>query len=197
MAKPGLNRKLVIVGDGACGKTSLLSVYIHGTFPKEHTPTVFENYVKDVVIDGKTVNLALWDTAGQEEYERLRPLSYSKANVILICYSVDSPDSLENVLEKWIDEVNSLCQGVPVILVGLKKDIRDGNTEQTNTKKPERLVQTTQGADVAAQIGARRFIECSALSGENVNEVFDKATRAAMFVGAGGAVDSESCCLIL
>lgn len=98
---------------------------------------------------------------------------------------------------KWIDEVNSLCQGVPVILVGLKKDIRDGNTEQTNTRKHERLVQTSQGADVAAQIGARRFIECSALSGENVNEVFDKATRAAMFVGAGGAVDSDSCCLIL
>lgn len=198
MAKTGISRKLVIVGDGACGKTSLLSVYISGTFPKEHTPTVFENYVKDVVIDGKTVNLALWDTAGQEEYERLRPLSYSKANVILVCYSVDSPDSLENVLEKWIDEVNGLCQGVPVILVGLKKDLRDGNQDdQVRPIKPEKLVQTSQGADVAAQIGARRFIECSALTRENVNEVFDNATRAAMFVGTGSPVDTSSCCTIL
>lgn len=195
MAKSALSRKLVIVGDGACGKTSLLSVYVHDTFPKEHTPTVFENYVKDVIIDSKTVNLALWDTAGQEEYERLRPLSYSKANVILICYSIDSPDSLENVLEKWIDEVNSLCQGVPIILVGLKKDLRDGSVDQIT--KPERLVQTFQGAEVASQIGARRFMECSALTGENVNEVFDNATRAALFVGAGSSGGNSSCCAIL
>ncbi|KAI9294525.1 hypothetical protein K502DRAFT_337775 [Neoconidiobolus thromboides FSU 785] len=195
MAKPVISRKLVIVGDGACGKTSLLSVYVSGTFPK--TPTVFENYVKEVTIDGKIVNLALWDTAGQEEYERLRPLSYSKANVTLICYSVDSPDSLENVLEKWIDEVNSLCQGVPVILVGLKKDLRDGEGSKLTTVKPEEMVPTSKGAEVANQIGARKFIECSALTGENVNEVFDNATRSAMFVRGGATQESDSCCVIL
>ncbi|KAI0243900.1 Rho GTPase, partial [Massospora cicadina] len=78
---------------------------------------------------------------------------------------------------------------------GLKKDLRDGSADPIN--KPERIVQTFQGADVASQIGARRFIECSALSGENVNEVFDNATRAALFVGAGGSVGSSSCCMIL
>lgn len=63
-------------------------------------PTVFDNYVTDIELDGKPIQLALWDTAGQEEYERLRPLSYSKAHIILIAYSVDTPDSLDNVTQK-------------------------------------------------------------------------------------------------
>jgi Ras family protein A len=67
---------------------------------KDYVPTVFENYVADVPVDGKQVELALWDTAGQEDYDRLRPLSYPDSHVILICYAIDSPDSLENVQEK-------------------------------------------------------------------------------------------------
>jgi Rho family protein len=63
-------------------------------------PTVFENYVTLVQFDGKTVELALWDTAGQEEYDRLRPLSYPESNVILIVFSVDFPTSLANVQDK-------------------------------------------------------------------------------------------------
>lgn len=79
-----IKRKIVIVGDGACGKTSLLYVFTLGEFPTEYHPTVFENYATDCRVDGKPVRLTLWDTAGQEEYERLRPLSYSKAHIILI-----------------------------------------------------------------------------------------------------------------
>ncbi|KAG5955186.1 Rho GTPase [Claviceps arundinis] len=93
-----IRRKLVIIGDGACGKTSLLSVFTLGYFPT--IPTVFENYVTDCRVDGKSVQLALWDTAGQEDYERLRPLAYSKAHVILVGFSVDMPDSLDNVKSK-------------------------------------------------------------------------------------------------
>jgi Ras family protein A len=95
-----IRRKLVIVGDGACGKTCLLIVFSKGTFPEVYVPTVFENYVADVEVDGKHVELALWDTAGQEDYDRLRPLSYPDSHVILICFAIDSPDSLDNVQEK-------------------------------------------------------------------------------------------------
>lgn len=72
-------------------------------------PTVFENYVADVEVDGKHVELALWDTAGQEDYDRLRPLSYPDSHVILICFAVDSPDSLDNVQEKvcWFSGYSS------------------------------------------------------------------------------------------
>lgn len=71
------------------------------------------------------MELALWDTAGQEDYDRLRPLSYPDTDVILMCFSVDSPDSLENIPEKWTPEVKHFCPNVPIILVGNKKDLRN------------------------------------------------------------------------
>ncbi|XP_017723570.1 PREDICTED: transforming protein RhoA [Rhinopithecus bieti] len=89
-----IRKKLVIVGDGACGKTCLLIVFNKDQFPEVYVPTVFENYVADIEVDGKQVELALWDTAGQEDYDRLRPLSYPDTDVILMCFSIDSPDSL-------------------------------------------------------------------------------------------------------
>lgn len=78
-------------GRSTCTDTTPAQVYV---------PTVFENYVADVEVDGKHVELALWDTAGQEDYDRLRPLSYPDSHVILICFAIDSPDSLDNVQEK-------------------------------------------------------------------------------------------------
>ena len=122
-----------------------------------YVPTVFENYVADVEVDGKHVELALWDTAGQEDYDRLRPLSYPDSHVILICFAIDSPDSLDNVQEKvrqtfysymeaghadnllqWISEVLHFCQGLPIILVGCKNDLRH------DQKTIEELAKTSQ-----------------------------------------------------
>ncbi|KAI8912708.1 P-loop containing nucleoside triphosphate hydrolase protein [Gorgonomyces haynaldii] len=184
-----LRRKLVIVGDGACGKTCLLIVYSKGTFPENYVPTVFENYVADVECDGKRVELALWDTAGQEDYDRLRPLSYPDSHVILICYAVDSPDSLDNVREKWISEVNHFCAGLPIILVGCKKDLRnDPRTIEELKKIQQSPVTYEQGMAVAQAIGAYKFLECSARDNDGVREVFEHATRAALLkknVGGG------------
>ncbi|KAK9446576.1 small GTPase superfamily [Limtongia smithiae] len=194
-ARDVIRRKLVIVGDGACGKTSLLSVFTLGEFPKDHLPTVFETYVTDCRVDGKSVQLALWDTAGQEEYERLRPLSYSKAHVILVAFAVDTRDSLENVSSKWITEINELCPNIPFILVGLKKDLRtDPHVVETMKHRRQRFVSAAEAELVARQVGARRYIECSALTGENVDSVFEAATRASLLVGQGQ--QSPCCCLI-
>jgi len=176
-----IRRKLVIVGDGACGKTCLLIVFSKGTFPEVYVPTVFENYVADVEVDGRRVELALWDTAGQEDYDRLRPLSYPDSHVILICFAVDSPDSLDNVQEKWISEVMHFCQGLPIILVGCKKDLRfDPKTIEELRKTSQRPVTTEEGMGVAQRIGAYKYLECSAKTGEGVREVFEHATRAAL-----------------
>lgn len=96
-------------------------------------------------VDGKRVELALWDTAGQEDYDRLRPLSYPDSHVILICFAVDSPDSLDNVQEKWISEVNHFCPGLPIVLVGCKKDLRfDHKTQQDLAKSGQEPVPTIQ-----------------------------------------------------
>lgn len=124
-ASPSYSKKLVVVGDGGCGKTCLLISYSQGYFPEvctpfliatvcwetfadpdsaaqKYVPTVFENYIthKTHEASGKTVELALWDTAGQEEYDRLRPLSYPETDVLFVCFAIDSPHSLENVLDK-------------------------------------------------------------------------------------------------
>lgn len=172
-----IRRKLVIVGDGACGKTSLLCVFALGEFPHQYQPTIFENYVAEIRLDGKPILLALWDTAGQEEYERLRPLSYSHAHVILIAFALDTIDSLENVRYKWNDEVRQICgKRIPVILVGCKRDLRD------QSPSPGSCVTAKQGQDMAKTIGAKHYLETSALNNEGVDAVFEAATRAAIHV---------------
>ncbi|RKP26651.1 GTP-binding protein rhoA [Syncephalis pseudoplumigaleata] len=176
-----IRRKLVIVGDGACGKTCLLIVFSKGTFPEVYVPTVFENYVATVRVDDKPVELALWDTAGQEDYDRLRPLSYPDSHVILICFSVDQPDSLENVQEKWISEVLHFCKGLPILLVACKKDLRhDPKVVESLRRHNQHPVSSSDGAAVANKIGAYKYLECSARTGEGVQEVFEHATRAAL-----------------
>lgn len=198
-----LRRKLVIVGDGACGKTCLLIVFAKGTFPEVYVPTVFENYVADVEIDGRRVELALWDTAGQEDYDRLRPLSYPDANVIIICFAIDSPDSLDNVQEKWISEVLHFCQGVPILLVGCKVDLRnDPKTIEELRRTSQRPVTTEEGNSVAQKIGAGKYLECSARTHDGVREVFEHATRAALTAhgqkgGKSSSREGKKKCLIL
>ncbi|KAI3318279.1 Rho2 GTPase [Xylariaceae sp. AK1471] len=191
-----IRRKLVIIGDGACGKTSLLSVFTLGYFPTHYIPTVFENYVTDCRVDGKSVQLALWDTAGQEDYERLRPLAYAKAHVLLIGFSIDTPDSLDNVKHKWIEEATERCPGVPIILVGLKKDLRDDPVAiEEMRKKSLKFVTERQGEMAAQEVGARKYLECSSLSGEGVDDVFEAATRAALLNFKKDK--SGGCCVIL
>ncbi|CAO1615974.1 unnamed protein product [Parajaminaea phylloscopi] len=192
MAPIPIRRKLVIVGDGACGKTSLLCVFAIGEFPKQYEPTIFENYVAEIRLDGKPVQLALWDTAGQEEYERLRPLSYSQAHVILIAFSIDTPDSLENVTVKWIEEVRQICgPHLPVLLVGCKRDLRDSAIAKGKPLDGH-FVSREQGNEVAQQIGARSYHECSALLSEGVDDIFEAATRAAMLVRPGNNARGSS-----
>ncbi|XP_048196760.1 transforming protein RhoA-like [Perognathus longimembris pacificus] len=176
-----IRKKLVIVGDGACGKTCLLIVFSKDHFPEVYVPTVFENYVADIEADEKQVELALWDTAGQEDYDRLRPLSYPDTDVILMCFSIDCPDSLENIPEKWTSEVKHFCPNVPIILVGNKKDLQNDEPRRRElAKMKQEPVKLEEGRDMANRIGALEYMECSAKTKDRVREVFEMATRAAL-----------------
>ena len=176
-----IRKKLVIVGDGACGKTCLLTVFAKGEFPTVYVPTIFESFVADIQVNSKQVELALWDTAGQEEYDRLRPLSYPDTDVILVCFSIDNPVSLENTPEKWTPEVQHFCPNAPIILVGNKKDLRnDDTTKQELAKTKEEPVKAEEGRSMAERINALVYMECSAKTKEGVTEVFETATRAAL-----------------
>ncbi|KAI9715213.1 MAG: Rho GTPase [Chrysothrix sp. TS-e1954] len=175
-------------GDGACGKTSLLNVFTRGYFPTVYEPTVFENYVHDIFIDNVHIELSLWDTAGQEEFDRLRSLSYDDTHAIMLCFSVDSPESLENVESKWVGEIVENCPGVELVLVALKCDLRpsSGDDEGTNETEPKRpALSYQQGLDVAKRIQALRYLECSAMKNRGVNEAFTEAARVALKVQPG------------
>lgn len=168
--------KCVTVGDGAVGKTCLLISYTSNTFPTDYVPTVFDNFSANVLADGQTINLGLWDTAGQEDYNRLRPLSYRGADVFLLAFSLISRPSFENISKKWVPELRHYAPSVPIVLVGTKLDLRED--KQFHMDYPGACtISTEQGEELKKQIGALAYIECSSKTQQNVKAVFDAAIK--------------------
>ena len=155
--------------------------YTTNAFPNEYIPTVFENYNSSLVVDDTKINLGLWDTAGQEDYDRLRPLSYPSTDVFLVCFSVIAPASYDNVEGKWKPEIDQHCPNVPIILVGTKIDIRD-DQEQLKRLQDKNIIPITEerGQELCQRIGAVKYIECSALTQHNLKLVFEEAVRAVL-----------------
>ncbi|XP_071009111.1 rho-related GTP-binding protein RhoF-like isoform X1 [Oncorhynchus clarkii lewisi] len=157
--------------------------YCHGNLVilKKYAPSVFEKYVTTVKYGGKEIRLNLYDTAGQDDYDRLRPLSYQNANLVLVCYDVTNPTSFENVLIKWYPEVNHFCRDVPVILIGCKTDLRKDKERTRRLKAMDQAPITyTQGEETRRHMSAELYLECSAKYRENVEDIFREATKKAL-----------------
>jgi Ras-related C3 botulinum toxin substrate 1 len=190
----GQDIKLMVVGDGSVGKTCMLISYTTNSFPGEYVPTVFDNYNANAIVEGNPVNLGLWDTAGSEEYDTLRPLSYPGTDVFLICFSLFSPESALNVTRKWYPEVSEHAPDTPIILVGTKLDLRSKPEAISNLRENnQEPITLDQGKLLAQKIGAKKYLECSALTQEGLAKVFEEAVKVILFPGKdeddGGAAD--------
>ncbi|CAH0562354.1 unnamed protein product [Brassicogethes aeneus] len=176
------NHKIVVVGDGACGKTCLLISFTKNDFNEDYVPTIYEIQSKEIKVGDKDCFLRLWDTAGEEDYDRLRPLSYPGTDLILMCYNIENPDSLVNVYMKWAPEVKHFLPNKPIILVGNKLDLRsDPEVITSLLKHGKKPVTNKEGYKVAKKIGAINFYECSAKTMFNVREIFNYAAEYLMF----------------
>ena len=191
------SRKVVLVGDSGCGKTNIISTFMNTdstmiTDPlstTQYTPTIFDVYTATTTIEKDTkCNFTIHDTAGLEVYDRLRPLSYPDTDLILLCFSIADPDSLRNVIDKWLPEIRHNCPNKPYILVGTKSDLRaDDRTVRTLSRRSKQEpVSKQQGLKVAKQIKALKYVECSALDKAAVQFLFEYVTRKMLRIKSKG-----------
>ncbi|XP_029601206.1 rho-related GTP-binding protein RhoH [Salmo trutta] len=166
--------KCVLVGDSAVGKTALLVRFTSETFPDCYKPTVYENTGVEVYMDGAPINLGLWDTAGNDTFRQIRPMSYQQADVVLICYSVANAASLANVKHKWLVEVRENLPRVPVLVVATQTDQRDTGPYRASCSS------AAEGKRLAQDVRAKGYLECSSLSNRGVQQVFECAVRTAV-----------------
>lgn len=180
--------KVVLVGDGAVGKTSLVVSYSTNGFPGEYVPTAFDNYNVVVNVDGQPLNVQLCDTAGQDDFDPLRSLCYPETDVFLVCFSVVCPSSYHSVASRWINEVQKYCPSAPIILVGTKSDLRsDVRLMLQLARYGQAPITTIQGHQLARRLGAVNYVETSALTQHDLKEAFDQAIVSALNTRRGGA----------
>ena len=158
--------KMVAVGFDGAGKTSMYHTFAKKKFPAKYIPTVFEGYVHDFEIDGKEVDLAFWDTVCGEndEYARLRPLSYNDADVFVLCFDISNIELYYRIKEFWVDnELRSFDPRIPIILVATKTDLREGEFKTASRE---------EGESLAAEIDAAGYFEISSLRMEGLDDLF-------------------------
>lgn len=153
-----------MIGSGQAGKTSILLRLIDNTFNHECEPTIFENKMVTIMVEQVPVSLHIWDTAGQEDFNSIIPLTYESTEVAVICYSVNDSYSYDAIVEKWEREVRYYSENVEIVLVATKTDLRSEQTDCLGREDGERL---------AKQINAIAFFECSAKESVGIKEIFN------------------------
>ncbi len=175
----------------------MLIAYSTDQFPEGYVPTIFDNYAVQLMVDGKPLQVGLWDTAGQEDYNRLRPLSYPDTDVVVICFAVDRRGSFENVKEQWYPEATKFMRKAPVILVALKKDLRNNPyTIEEMARRKQTPITTSEGEKLAKDIGCVGYYECSAKTREGLDSVFNAVVSAATDQSVSEANKRKQCIIL-
>ena len=186
MTQSSIKLKIHFAGDAGVGKTCLEMRYTSNQFTEEYVPSVFENVYhtaehNNVAVMAprggiEVVSISLWDSPLQDDYNRLRPLSYPGTNVFLLCKPVNNEGTgVCAVTEFWAPELAYHVPRVPIILVGTKSDLRlSVEKEITDSDK---ISTFDDGVELARKIGAVEYMECSAKTGGGVREVFKRAVE--------------------
>ena len=157
--------KVIVVGDAAVGKTSLMFRFVHGSFQKDYKMTIGVNFATKMVnLDSTKVKLSIWDTAGQERFHFLLPSYYDGSSGGLIVFDVTRRESFTN-LPKWLEQVRAKTGNIPLLIIGNKADLED-----------LRAVTLEEAKQFAQQYNVV-YTETSAKTGENVNDVFAALTQ--------------------
>ena len=157
--------KIVILGDSAVGKTSLINQFVENAFEEDYKPTLGANIIrKDVLLDdlNTKVRLIVWDLAGQEKYNVVRSLYYQGCVGALLVYDITRMKTFNNIEAKWLDDFKKYVKREGVyLLIGNKSDLIS-----------QRMISNEEGSNLGEIINASKFIETSAKFGENVDNAF-------------------------
>ncbi|XP_046571846.1 cell division control protein 42 homolog [Haliotis rubra] len=165
-----------VMGDSMVGKTSISETYSKGFFNENSETTVFDNYVVPLQVAGEEFVISMFDTAGKKRFESLRMFSYQECEVLLLCFSTCDRKTFHTVSDLWMPELKrhskQTKQKRPIILVGTKIDLRVGNQDSE--------VSTDDGVQLAKDIGADCYVECSARDQKGLKEVFQHVVFSAL-----------------
>ncbi len=164
--KEDFKLKIIVIGQPAVGKTSLVRKFVSGEFNKDYRSTIGTNiYIKDVVLeDGRKVILNIWDIAGQERWIRMRNRYYNGTQGAVIVGDLSRKRTFENIEKFWYPDLKVHNLLIPIILIGNKHDL-------------EAEISNQEVEDLKRRIKAELFITTSAKTGENVNEIFQKLSK--------------------
>ncbi|KAJ3429373.1 hypothetical protein M0812_24719 [Anaeramoeba flamelloides] len=169
--------KCVIVGDEVSKKSRLIILYAKNQKCEQKDT----HYEQSIMFGGETINFSFFNTSGQQDYDRLRPLSYPKTDVFIVCFSIKSPTSFQNVKSKWVPEILQHCPGVPLILVGTHLHTRcDTSLIDKLQQKNIEPISYLGGSKLAKEIGATKYVECSSKFDSNVQTAFKEALRSTL-----------------
>ena len=156
--------KCVLVGD--CNKSAVLISYTNDSaLTDDYVPTVFDNYTTNIKVNNESIRLTLCDTAGQEEYDRLRPLTYPGTDIFLVIFSIKSRSTLCSAQTKWIPEIKHHCPNIPFILVGTESHLR-------NNEPNSYIISNENCKKIAYKSGAKEYIDCSVKYNIGIKKLF-------------------------
>lgn len=166
------NYKIVILGDQYVGKTSILNKYKYENSDDKYTPTIGIDFItKNVYLEEKTIRLIMWDTAGSERFKSLIPTYIKNANAIILTYDITNKQSFYS-LDKWlIDISDKVPTNAYIIIAGNKLDME--NKRQVPLDEIKKFAEERK----------LKFIETSAKTGHNINELFLTITSSLYDVG--------------